>query len=167
MNEPNAQLSETLQIISTAQSEALLTQALANPRKREHVLLHSDHDDAVQRLLVALELNTYIQPHRHAHQWEMIVPLRGILRLIVFSNDGVIENCIDIEAAKTAIVQIPTGLWHTVLPIEPALILETKPGPYRPAQFAPWAPNETDTELDEIRKWLKVAQIGSRLGEPI
>ena len=41
------------------------------------------------------------------------------------------------------VVQIPNGTWHSGVALAPeTLVLEIKPGPYRPNEFAPWAPEE-------------------------
>jgi len=37
--------------------------AAAGARRRSHMLLHADHQDQVQRLLIALEPNSYVRPH--------------------------------------------------------------------------------------------------------
>jgi cupin fold WbuC family metalloprotein len=49
------------------------------------MLLHADHQDQVQRLLIALEPNSYVRPHLHSEQWEMIVLLRGQLDFLIVS----------------------------------------------------------------------------------
>ena len=43
--------------------------AAASTRRRSHILLHADHQDQVQRLLIALEPDSYVRPHVHSEQW--------------------------------------------------------------------------------------------------
>jgi hypothetical protein len=65
------------QLVGNDELVRLLDTAAASTRKRAHLLLHADHQDQVQRLLIGLEPATYVRPHVHSEQWEMIVLLRG------------------------------------------------------------------------------------------
>ena len=65
------------QLVGNDELVRLLDTAAARTRKRAHLLLHADHQDQVQRLLIGLEPATYVRPHVHSEQWEMIVLLRG------------------------------------------------------------------------------------------
>jgi cupin fold WbuC family metalloprotein len=94
------QSADAIQTIGASAGGELLDVAKSAARLRTHMLLHTSHEDPVQRLLVALSRGTYIQPHRHNEQWEMIVPLKGPLALLLFSTTGVIAS-----AAKQSILQ--------------------------------------------------------------
>jgi cupin fold WbuC family metalloprotein len=65
------------QLVGSEQMARLLQTAAASARKRSHLLLHADHHDPVQRLLIGLEPESYVRAHVHSEQWEMIVLLRG------------------------------------------------------------------------------------------
>jgi cupin fold WbuC family metalloprotein len=47
-------------------------------------------------------------------------------------------------------VDLPPGIWHTILPRTPRVVcFEVKPGPWQAAtdkEFAPWAPAEDDPD---------------------
>jgi cupin fold WbuC family metalloprotein len=152
-------------IIDRARSDALIREAQGSSRLRSHLLLHQDHSDQVQRLLVAFSNGTYIQPHCHPEQWEMIVPLRDELTLLIFSTDGVVLRRQALRHGDVGVAHVPAGAWHTLLTTMPtALMLEAKPGPYRPAQFAPWSPEESHpqsrayaTRLAEIQEGMSAA----------
>jgi dTDP-4-dehydrorhamnose 3,5-epimerase-like enzyme len=48
-------------------------------------------------------------------------------------------------STETPVVQIPAGTWHGFVVLEPdTVVMELKPGPYRPSEFAGWAPPEGD-----------------------
>ncbi len=51
---------------------ALLDAAAQSPRRRAFKNLHQDFADAVQRVVIAIQPDSYVPPHRHveAHQWE-------------------------------------------------------------------------------------------------
>src|SRR3954454_788354 len=90
--------------------EVLLKEASTSPRLRTHRLLHENHADTVQRLLVAFAQGTYIQPHRHPEQWEMITLMQGALALLLFSADGRVTRRTELSANATPILQIPAGV---------------------------------------------------------
>jgi cupin fold WbuC family metalloprotein len=70
------------QIIDHLKVAELVRQAEASERKRSHLLLHAGHDDQVQRLLIALQPGTYVRPHHHSEQWEMLILLSGRAHLL-------------------------------------------------------------------------------------
>lgn len=49
---------------------------------------------------------------------------------------------------KSPVVQIAIGTWHGVqIRDRGTMLLEVKPGPYRPNEFADWAPPEGDAAM--------------------
>jgi cupin fold WbuC family metalloprotein len=142
------QLAEAgLRIVDQSAIDRLAQEAEASPRRRAHLLLHSGHDDQVQRLLIALQLGTYVRPHHHSEQWEMLVLLRGSGRLLSFSEDGRVLSRLEMNKASP-IVQIPIGVWHGFVVLErDTVVMEIKPGPYRPNEFAEWAPAEGSPDV--------------------
>ena len=127
-------------------------EAAKNDRKRVHLLLHSGHDDQVQRLLIVMQPGTYVRPHHHSQQWEMLVLLRGCGELLKFSEDGALVGRIELSA-DAPVVEIPVGAWHDFVVREPdTAVLEVKPGPYRANEFADWAPPEGDPRVPEFMR---------------
>jgi cupin fold WbuC family metalloprotein len=152
-----------LQQVQPADIRQLAAAALKSERKRSHLLLHESHADSVQRLLVFLRQGSYIQPHRHSSQWEMIVPLDGVMGLLLFSDDGAVTRRVEIRPGDTSLLQIPAGVWHTLFSVsDEALLLEIKPGPFRPAEFAGWCPGETEPESQSVVNWIPQARMGER-----
>jgi Domain of unknown function (DUF6016) len=80
--------SQRPQHVTEPQLAQLADAAAASARRRSHILLHADHQDQVQRLLIALEPDSYVRPHVHSEQWEMIVLLRGRLDLLIFGQEA-------------------------------------------------------------------------------
>jgi cupin fold WbuC family metalloprotein len=149
--------------VGASTCDRLLSDAEMSPRRRSHLLLHESHADPTQRLLVAFEQSTYIQPHRHPEQWEMIIPMRGVLALLLFSDDGQVADRIELAAGSIPISQIAAGAWHTVVAMTPsALMLEIKPGPYRVAEFLGLFPSENSPDVGRAARWLTSAKIGVR-----
>ena len=160
---------DTSSSVSRDGYKQLLEQAGQSTRRRSHLLLHDSHLDPVQRVLVALKRGTYIQPHIHSRQWEMIVPIEGALQTMFFSNDGVLRSAVEISSNTTPLLQVPAGVWHSIIPIsETAVMMEVKPGPFRLAEFAEWSPAEGHSEdAAHFSDWLMVARPGDRWQTPI
>ena len=123
--------------------------AKTNPRLRQHHNFHDRLDDPCQRLLIAMEPGSYLQPHRHLlyPKPELFVALRGLLCVVTFSDIGDMVSVFVLSPnSKTIAVEIPPGVWHTAVSLEAgSVFMEVKPGPYQPlpdGDKAPWAPPE-------------------------
>ena len=97
--------SERPQHVTEPQLAQLADAAAGSTRRRSHILLHADHQDQVQRLLILLEPDSYVRPHVHSEQWEMIVLLRGRLDVLIFNQDAELAQRLAMSAAS----QIPRG----------------------------------------------------------
>ena len=120
--------------ISKTKIEILFEQALKSPRKRAHLNLHTSFDDKVQRLYIALLKGSYVEPHFHAlaHQWEMFIVQRGVLKVKLHNKDGsVISSILVGEEQNVQAVEFKPGDIHSVECIsEQTLMLEIKEGPF-------------------------------------
>jgi cupin fold WbuC family metalloprotein len=158
--------SEQPQRITQRQLTQLVEEAAASARRRSHILLHADHQDQVQRLLIALEPDSYVRPHLHSEQWEMIVLLRGRLDLLIFDREAKLAQRLAMSAASP-VVQIPRGTWHGGVALQSqTMVLEVKPGPYRPNEFAAWGPEEGDAASGAFVRWAKGAGLGAMWQKP-
>jgi len=150
-----------VQPVTETQIAALLADSRSSPRRRAHLLLHAGHHDQVQRLLIALQPGTYVRPHQHSQQWEMLTFNRGTLDLIAFDEGGVLRERHRLTPASP-VIQIPPGTWHGGIAVEPdTIVMEVKPGPYRPNEFADWAPEENVPDAVGLVRWLEEAVTGS------
>jgi len=144
-----------------AQLADLLRQAEASPRLRSHLLLHSGHDDPVQRLVIALRRGTYVRPHVHSHQWEMLTLLRGACDILFFDAAGQVTARTRLAPTASSVIQIPQGQVHGAVAMEDdTVVIETKPGPYRANEFMDWAPQEGDARTQPFLQWLERAKPG-------
>jgi len=146
---------------------ALSAEARANARLRKNFNLHSRLDDPVQRLLNALEPGTYVRPHRHVApaKWELMSILAGRAVLLVFDDDGIVQERIELDSA-TPVVEVPPATWHALAALETGtVLLEIKAGPYVPAapgDFATWAPAEGSDAARAFERWCHGAHAGHR-----
>jgi cupin fold WbuC family metalloprotein len=149
-----------IQLIDHHMIADLASQAANSPRKRAHLLLHDGHDDQVQRLLIVLQPGSYVRPHHHSQQWEALVALQGRGHLLSFTENGRLLDRLEMSSSSP-VAQIPIGAWHGFFVIEPnTAVMEIKPGPYRPNEFAEWAPPEGDAKVAGFQEWLASAESG-------
>jgi cupin fold WbuC family metalloprotein len=140
-----------VKVFSMEYLDHLVTQAKKSPRLRQHSNIHSDYVDPCQRLFNAIEPDSYIRPHQHGV--ETLFAIRGLMALIVFNNDGAIEQVqrfgINFSSSSLNIAagtETPSHKWHTVVSLESgSILMEIKAGPFdpnMPKSLAPWAPEE-------------------------
>jgi cupin fold WbuC family metalloprotein len=147
--------SDQIQVVDRSILAEMANEATRSARKRVHLLLHEGHGDQVQRLIIVTQPGTYVRPHHHPEQWEMLVLLQGRGDLLRFEANGKILSRMKMSAS-TPVAQIPSGAWHGFWVAEPATaIMEVKPGPYRPSEFAEWAPPEGDARVSEFLRQLE------------
>lgn len=157
-----AQPIKALNLVSAELLRQLIEQAAVSPRRRSHLLLHGGPDDQVQRLVIAAQLDTYVRPHHHSRQWEMLVLQRGCIDVLTFDGDGKIRERRTLDRTSP-IVQIPISEWHTCVVREPdTVVVEIKPGPYRPNEFAEWAPEEGSDRVALFMQWANSASAGQK-----
>ncbi len=150
-----------MKIIDDGVCQQLLAVALASPRRRTHQLWHSDHQDPVQRLLVAAQPGTYFRPHVHSAQWELLQPLFGEADLLTLDEQGVLMTRQTLTVGQ--VVELPAGRIHTLSIRQPFCFFEVKPGPFAEAKILAWAPEETSPCAALARDWLQLAAPGMNM----
>lgn len=134
--------------------------ALASPRGRAHLLLHADHQDQVQRLLIAVEPQTYVRAHKHSEQWEMLVLLSGKVDVLLLDDDARLQRRVTLQATLP-VIQIPVRQCHCAVSLETgSIVMEVKPGPFRPNEFMAWAPEEGSADAGAFLTWARIAASG-------
>jgi cupin fold WbuC family metalloprotein len=90
----------------------------------------------------------------------MLVLQRGAIDVLTFDPTGVVVSRSQLDQA-TPIVQIPVAAWHTCVVEGPdTVVVEIKPGPYRPSEFCDWAPEEGGKDVGEFMRWVTSAECG-------
>jgi cupin fold WbuC family metalloprotein len=158
----SAKISGAVRQVDAAKLLSLTEQAALAPRRRSHLLLHEGPDDQVQRLIIAAQPGTYVRPHQHSHQWELLILQSGCADLLIVSRTGEVLSRCPLDRAAP-IVQIPVAEWHTCVVHAPdTVIMEVKPGPYRPNEFADWAPEEGSEQAERFVQWAAHADLGDK-----
>lgn len=142
-----------VQIINKELTTKLHEIASVNERLRMNFDLRTSPDDTSQRMLNALEPGTHVFIHRHLKTDETVICLEGCLDWVFYEElpnmdaDGPIhdgetaadESCFK-ETARFRVcpreeqygIQVPKGVWHSVIVHEPSTILEAKDGAFAP-----------------------------------
>jgi cupin fold WbuC family metalloprotein len=90
-----------------------------------------------------------------------VVLLQGRGDLLHFDANGCVADRIELSS-NARLAQIPAGVWHGFVVLEEeTAVLEIKPGPYRPNQFALWAPEEAAPDANRMVEWLTTAKRGT------
>lgn len=156
-----------MRIIDVAALSQLSADAAERPRRRLNINLHGGPEDAVQRMVVAFEPGTYVRPHRHPQQFETFVLLQGWCTLLRFAEDGRIAERLELAEDRGRLAEIPAGTWHSLISrAAGTLVVEVKPGPYRPTgeeDFAAWAPAEESPGAQACRQWMEAGVPGEKL----
>ncbi|MBN2275532.1 MAG: WbuC family cupin fold metalloprotein [Bacteroidales bacterium] len=140
-------------------TDRLIEDAIKSARKRKNYNFHTALSDPMNRMLHAMEPETYVQPHKHENpdKREAFLVLKGRVVVVEFSDKGEIEDYMILDP-KTGHygAEIQPRTWHTLLVLEKGtLVYEVKDGPYDPADdkfFAPWAPKEGEEGCEEFKK---------------
>lgn len=138
----------TLRPIDAGLLERARADARESPRRRAILRFH-EHDEAVQRMLNAVEPDSYVRPHRHEapDKTEVFLALAGRACVCRWDDAGVLLETVEISAAGPRRgVEIPPRTWHSLVALEPGTVLyEVIEGPFSASshkRHAPWAPEE-------------------------
>ncbi len=139
---------DNLKLLDDALMDQLRDTARASARKRAVHRFH-ELEEPVQRMLNAIEPESYVRPHKHEDpdKFEAFVALRGRAAIVTFDPDGTVQGGIVIAArGGTRGVEIPARTFHCLLSLEAGTVLfELSMGPYvaqTHKHWAPWAPEE-------------------------
>ena len=140
--------------------------ALQSPRLRMNYNFHDTLEDPINRLINAMEPDTYLRPHRHKNpdKTEIFLILRGKVALFLFDEQGNITDNYILNL-KTGIYggEILPEIWHTLLVLESgSVVYEVKKGPFAPLSpenIAPWSPAPDNIEgvkqfMDKLKSYL-------------
>ena len=149
-----------IKIITKKLLEATSNKAKESSRLRMNHNFHEDLNDPVNRMLNALEPDTYLRPHRHQTppKDEVYIVLEGDLDVLIFDDCGNIIQRENLNPQKGKYgVDIPAGVWHSMIVNKSGTVIyEAKAGPFAPLlseDFASWSPDPEDEE--QIRNFFE------------
>lgn len=141
-----------MQLIDNNLFTELLQKAADSERRRANFDLRGSAEDGSQRMLNALMPDTVVPVHRHPETPETVVCLMGEVEEVFyepveeFERDEVgntlrrrslrevtRRRLAPLSADSTACgIQVPAGVWHTLVALKPSVIIEFKDGKYAP-----------------------------------
>lgn len=151
-----------MKIINRQLLDEVTAAAKENPRLRKNWNIHPRDDFPAQRLLNAMEPDSYIRPHRHLDPLkdETFMIVRGRLGILVFDENGLITGklLLDSEGENVG-VDISSGVFHTAVSlVEGTIFFEAKAGPYLPLsdnEKPDWAPEDGTAAAEYLLKLRK------------
>ncbi len=124
--------------------EGLLEKASESERRRTNFDLRTSAEDGSQRMVNVLLPGTQVPVHRHMQTSETVVVMSGRLVEVFYDDDGAECARYDLCPAEGRFgLQIPKGMWHTVIVSEPCVMFEAKDGTYEPVSQEDIMPAET------------------------
>ena len=143
--------------------EETSTKAKISKRRRMNYNFHKEDSATLQRMLNAMEPDTYIQPHKHEDpdKVEAFFALRGRILVVEFDDEGNISDHIILDPLNGNFgAEIAPRKWHSIISLEKnSVAYEVKDGPYNAKidkNFASWAPMDGDPDASNyIQKILE------------
>lgn len=137
--------------ISDRDVAALKQKAKINERHRMRICTHRDVSDNIHEMIIVHYRDVYVKPHKHLNKIESFHILEGLVDVILFDDDGGVSDIIpmgDYASGKIFYYRISDPIYHTLVIRSEVLVFhEITNGPFKKSdtQFAPWAPQETDS----------------------
>jgi cupin fold WbuC family metalloprotein len=131
--------------------------ALTNLRGRARICAHKHADDSLHEMVIGIARSSYVRPHRHHSKVESFHLIEGSADVIVFSDQGMIEDVIELGPERNFFYRLDLPRYHTVRVRTPVLLIhETTNGPFDPAatDFAAFAPEEGAVTVGDWTTWL-------------
>jgi cupin fold WbuC family metalloprotein len=157
-----------MKVFSSQYFEDLVNEASQSYRLRAHANVHSSYADQCQKLFNAIQVDSYIQPHRHSldPKEECLIAVKGLFGLILFTDQGLIRDVILFGSEKYSEkflipsgMELPPGVWHTVVSLmDDSVLFEVKGGPFDPGiakELASWAPGGQSEGAPEYLETLR------------
>jgi cupin fold WbuC family metalloprotein len=138
--------------VASAITAELCQGAAKNPNQRMRLCTHTNENDVVHEMLIALTRASYVRPHKHVGKPESFHIIDGVADVILFDDQGRILDVIrmtDYRSGGTFYYRLAAPCFHTVCVESDVLLFhETTQGPFDRAStvFPTWAPDGLDPE---------------------
>lgn len=132
--------------------QALKEKAALAKRHRSRLCTHKDVEERLHEMLIIHHKNTYVRPHKHSGRSESFHIIEGTADIMIFDDQGAVSDIIsmgDYRSGKIFYYRMPEGLYHSMVITSDVIVFhEITNGPFNKADtfFAPWAPDENDTQ---------------------
>lgn len=145
--------------------DELVVMAARSPKRRARICAHKDDSAGIQEMIILINRESYVSPHRHANKCESFHLIEGSADIVVFKDNGTIEKVIPFSRDKAFFYRLDTQRYHTIVVRSGNIIFhEVTNGPFarNATEYAPFAPLEGASDVEayrqkldgQIRDWL-------------
>ena len=149
--------SEELLFINNELVEQIVKEASQSQRHMARLLMHFDHEDPVQEMLIALGRNCAVMPNRSVGRSESLQVVQGELLLIIFDDNGNVVKRVEMRPAgsdKVFLYRLSSTPWHTMIPLTKMVVVhEALEGPFKQSSepLPDWLPGDSES----LKRFLK------------
>ena len=140
---------ESVTTLNKADIDYLKSRSSANKRKRIRLCAHPDVNDHLHEMLIVHQAGNYIPPHKHPGKSESFHMVEGLLKIVLFDDDGTIADIIKLDSKGkdgSFYYRLSKSMYHTVIPESDIVVFhEVTNGPFRREDLVipKWAPDDT------------------------
>lgn len=130
---------------------ALGPRAERAPLRRARLCAHESEREPLHEMLIVVDRESYIRPHRHPGKTESQHVIEGAADLVIFDVDGSVADVVpigDYASDRVFYYRFNAPVFHSLrVRSEKLTVHETTNGPFNPSdtEFAPWAPEPEET----------------------
>lgn len=156
--------------VGQAELNTLKSAVKASPKKRARINTHPGGEDALHEMIIAIDRNSYIRPHKHPGKSEAFHIVEGEVDIVVFTDEGEIDRVVETGAPggrHPFYYRMSNAFFHTLIIRSNLLIVhEITNGPFRPEAtvFADFAPNDRDADKAEAYQRELVRRVAALQG---
>lgn len=147
--------------------DELSTMAARSPKRRARICAHKSDSAGIQEMIILINRDSYISPHRHTNKCESFHLITGSADIVVFRDDGTIEKVIPFSHDQAFFYRLDTQRYHTIVVRSENIVFhEVTNGPFvrNATEYAPFAPLEGASDVEGYRQMLD-RQIAAWLAE--
>ncbi len=122
--------------------------AAKSPRGRARICAHKDPSDSLHEMVIAIQADSYIRPHRHHNKVESFHLIEGRADIIILNDQGEIEDVVKLGKEHCFYYRLNTPHYHTLIIHSPILVIhEITNGPFDLAasDYAHYSPGDEDS----------------------
>ena len=146
--------SERIFILSEDMIEFLLSAAKNNKSRQSRLCAHHNYKDLLHEIIIIHLKGNYVPPHKHVNKIESFHIIKGMLAVVIFSDDGNIMRIVILGGkSKNLYYRLSDNFYHTVVPLSEYVVFhEVTNGPFNKGDMIlpKWAPL-SDNEILEFQ----------------
>ena len=153
--------SEELLFINNELVDQIIGEAKQSQRHMARLLMHFDHEDPVQEMLIAMGRDCAVMPNRSVGRSESLQIVKGEMLLIIFDDNGNVVKRVEMRPAgsdKVFLYRLSSTPWHTMIPLSEIVVVhEALQGPFNNSSepLPDWVPGDSQ----DLKQFLKEIEI--------